>query len=152
MLTVKEGIIMRRDLAETITDRLIVCSGNLDKSAAVVQASADQEFFQEYRSSVGQLLGLFYCDIFLPVFRQYPDLVPESWKNASMSLEKALQLVRDAQDILNTLCLSVRDDTIGEHQEVADIENALVNAIAEAEAIQTTLVARIGIREGLGIR
>jgi hypothetical protein len=73
-------MLMHKELAESLVKGLLSCSGMLDQSAAEVQVSADQDFFYQYRSSVGQMMGSFYYDILRKIFLQYPELEPDSFK------------------------------------------------------------------------
>jgi hypothetical protein len=71
---------MRKELAKSLVNGLLSCSGMLDQSVAEVKASADQEFFHLYRSSVGQIMGSFYYDILRKIFREHPELEPDSFR------------------------------------------------------------------------
>lgn len=69
-----------RALAERTSRELLACAGKLDQSVALLEGAVDREFFQSYRELVGQVMGLFYIEILRDVFKQYPDLEPESMK------------------------------------------------------------------------
>jgi hypothetical protein len=71
---------VRRDLAEEIVRRLLDCSAKLDQSVASIQGKVDNEFFVRYRALVGQTMGMLYLDILRPIFREYPELEPESMR------------------------------------------------------------------------
>ncbi len=71
---------MSRDLAERIARELFACSGKLDRSIADLNGAVDDEFLQRYRRRVGQIMGLLYIEFLGDIFKQYPDLEPESIK------------------------------------------------------------------------
>jgi hypothetical protein len=71
---------MRKDMAEEITRELLSCSGKLDRSVGLLQGVVDEEFFTRYRGLVGQVMGMLYIEILRDLFRQYPELEPESMK------------------------------------------------------------------------
>jgi hypothetical protein len=74
------GGYMRKDLAERLTRDLLAASGKLDQSVSVLMETADEEFFRRYRRAVGEAMGTIYIEILRDVFRQYPELEPESMK------------------------------------------------------------------------
>lgn len=120
---------MNRDLAEELTRDLLACSGKLDRSVAIIQASADPGLFQIYRRSVGQIMGLLYIEILRDVFRQYPDLEPGATTKAVPAAEfsvPALQLVLEAQGLLTGVNTRLLDASTAEEAEVREtIEVAL---------------------------
>lgn len=71
---------MRRELAEEIVRALLSASGKLDESVAALQGAVDEQTFLRYRGLVGQVMGLVYIEILRDLFRQYPDLEPDSMK------------------------------------------------------------------------
>jgi len=71
---------MRKDLAEVVTRELLFCSGKLDHSVGLLQGVVGEDFFTRYRGLVGQVMGTLYIEILRDLFRQYPELEPESMK------------------------------------------------------------------------
>jgi hypothetical protein len=71
---------MRKDLAEEVTRELLSCSGKLDHSVGLLQGAVEEDFFIRYRRLVGQAMGTLYIEILRDLFRQYPELEPESLK------------------------------------------------------------------------
>lgn len=71
---------MRKDLAEEVTRELLSCSSKLDHSVGLLQGVVDEDFFTRYRGLVGQTMGMLYIEILRELFRQYPDLEPDSMK------------------------------------------------------------------------
>lgn len=67
-------------MAEEITRELLSCSGKLDHSVGLLQGVVDEDFFIRYRGLVGQVMGMLYIEILRDLFRQYPELEPESMK------------------------------------------------------------------------
>ncbi len=71
---------MHRDLAVTISQELLACSGKLDRSVTQIQGLVDDEAFETYRYQVGEVMGLIYIEILREIYKQYPDLEPESFR------------------------------------------------------------------------
>ena len=71
---------LKRHLAEEILAQLFECSGKLDKSVSILQGAVDDELLIRYRRLVGQTLAEFYDGIMSDLFKQYPDLEPDSIK------------------------------------------------------------------------
>ena len=69
-----------RKRAEAIVQELLECTEKLDQSVAILVDQAEEDFFISYRRQVGEVLGFFYLEILSEVFREYPDLEPESLK------------------------------------------------------------------------
>lgn len=71
---------MRKEMAEEIVRELLACSGHLDRSVALLQETLREDEFTQYRSLVGQAMGLLYIEVLRDLFLQYPELEPESMK------------------------------------------------------------------------
>ncbi len=71
---------MRREVAELVCGELLECSGQLDHSVMELTGSVDSIFFNRYRQLVGEIMGNFYLDILRDIFKEYPDLQPDSMK------------------------------------------------------------------------
>lgn len=106
---------MRKDLAERLTRDLLSFSGKLDQSVAELEGNSDEKFFQRYRRSVGQVMGVIYIEILRGVFLQYPELEPKSMRQGNFVVPRsALQLVRGAQELLSNLEVDLRNEVEGE--------------------------------------
>jgi hypothetical protein len=68
---------MKLQTATAVTKLMMEVGAQLDASVKLVMDSSDSEEFSAYRSSVGNLMGMIYCDILTPIFRQHPQLTPE---------------------------------------------------------------------------
>lgn len=71
---------LSRELAEEVTEELLTCSGKLDQSVGTLQGAVDDDLFVRYRRLVGQTMAEFYDGIMRDLFKQYPDLEPDSIK------------------------------------------------------------------------
>lgn len=71
---------LNKQLAEEILGQLFECSGKLDQSVSILQGAVDDDLFIRYRRLVGQTLAEFYDGIMRDLFKQYPDLEPDSIK------------------------------------------------------------------------
>lgn len=69
---------MDKDLAKRMTEDLLSCSGELDRSVSALQNEVDKNFFHDYRRKVGELMGLFYIEVLRPIYDEYPELEPKS--------------------------------------------------------------------------
>jgi hypothetical protein len=67
---------MTREAAERVHALLLECSTAINRSIAVVQASADDSEFRAYRAAAGRLMANVMEDLLRPLYREYPDLVP----------------------------------------------------------------------------
>jgi len=71
---------VQRELAERLVREVSLISGKLNHSIAEVAGVSDPGFFHQYRRLTGQVMGLLYLDILRGIFREYPDLEPDSMK------------------------------------------------------------------------
>lgn len=71
---------MTKETAELVRMKLLDSSGKLDQSIAVLEGEVEPDFLKKYRRLAGQILGLFYIEILRDIFRDYPELEPESIK------------------------------------------------------------------------
>lgn len=120
---------MHRRSAEELTEDLLACSGKLDRSVAIIQSSSNPDFFQKYRTSVGQVMGLFYLEILRDVFRLYPDLEPKITERAEPpieSSESALDLVSETQSLMCDIRKRLQIAPSGDDPRIREaIESAL---------------------------
>lgn len=71
---------MQRDLASDIIALMREYSYKLDESARLVRERCSEEEFKRYRIAVGGVLVAIYSDIMDPIFKEHPDLEPDSLK------------------------------------------------------------------------
>jgi hypothetical protein len=71
---------MHRKLAELLVREVSLISGKLNQSILEVARISDQNFVHQHTRLTGRVMGLLYLDILRGVFRQYPDLEPDSMK------------------------------------------------------------------------
>lgn len=71
---------MDKEEARRISEVVLSCSGDLDWSVGVLQHTVGEEFFQDYRRKVGEIMGLLYIEVLRGIFAEHPDLEPESFQ------------------------------------------------------------------------
>lgn len=54
--------------------------GYLNDAIAVVRAGGDQEEFERFRRTVGQIMGAIVIDVQPPLYAEHPDIVPPELK------------------------------------------------------------------------
>ena len=52
-------------------------SGHLDQSVAFVQDNDEENNYLEYRAVVGKLMGDLFCDAMQPLYKRFPELLPD---------------------------------------------------------------------------
>ena len=52
-------------------------SGLLDQSVAFVQDNDEEKNYLEYRMVVGKLMGDLFCDAMQPLYKRFPELLPD---------------------------------------------------------------------------
>jgi len=70
---------VHKDLAKRVTEELLSCSGELDKSVSAIQHEVDENFFHSYRRTIGEIMGHLYIDILREIYTEFPDLEPKSF-------------------------------------------------------------------------
>lgn len=66
-----------RERASQILELMLEFARKLDESVRLVQTEAPNDAFDQYRASVGKLMGVMLLDIMNPIFDEHPDLKPE---------------------------------------------------------------------------
>ncbi len=79
---------MEKHVAAMIVALMRECSDKLNGSVQTVKDTCTEEEFVIYRKAVGQIMGGMYIDIMWPIFREHPDLEPESMKPQNIPAEK----------------------------------------------------------------
>lgn len=67
---------MKRDVAQSIVELVFDYGGKLNDSMLLVQESATDGEFADYRRAVGTVLASTFANILDPIFAEYPDLRP----------------------------------------------------------------------------
>ena len=65
-------------IAEKVYEIMEKISGELDESIRYVMESCSHEDFVNYRRAAGNVMGLIYMDIMIPIHDEHPKLIPES--------------------------------------------------------------------------
>jgi hypothetical protein len=116
-------------MAEEVIRELLACSGKLDHSVATLQGQVNDDIFIKYRKLVGQAMGHLYLDLLRDLFKQYPDLEPDSMKSRGSDL--ATEEIRNA-------ALAVAH---GEVQEVREALRQLRSRLSSEAETEVFLVA-----------
>ena len=74
---------MTKELALRIRDMLLEFSGKIDESVRLVKDTCPEDEFRRYRSGTAQIMGAMYAEVLRPLFREHPELEPESMKSTS---------------------------------------------------------------------
>ena len=72
---------MKRDVAEQIVSIMHKVTMEMDASIVLVQRECTDEELIEYRRAAGRAMGYLFTDIVRPIFRDYPELMPEEMKS-----------------------------------------------------------------------
>jgi hypothetical protein len=74
---------MKRENAEYLTKAFLQISSDLNTIAYDFGTASgeDDPSYLKFKKSVGQVLGMFYLDIMMGVFRDFPDLEPEELRD-----------------------------------------------------------------------
>jgi hypothetical protein len=68
---------MHRAAAESMIGKLLEVSQKLNELTEAIEQVPDLEERKRMRRPVGQLMGLLYTDLIVPIIKQYPDLDPD---------------------------------------------------------------------------
>lgn len=71
---------MQRDIAVEIVTLMREFSEKLDRSVQLVQNTCSPEEFVDYRDAVGEIMGSQVVDVMTSIFKEHPDLEPDSLK------------------------------------------------------------------------
>lgn len=80
---------MQREIASEILALMMEYSGKFDRSLSHVMNTCSNEEFLKYRKAVGWILGTMFVDIMTPIFKEHPDLEPESLRSTHEGRGKA---------------------------------------------------------------
>ena len=70
-------MIKDKKTAEKVSRLLLNCCSDLDQSVSLVLESCDKEEFQEYRMTIGDVMGTIFLDILDPIYKLHPELKPD---------------------------------------------------------------------------
>ena len=68
---------MKKEAAVEIVDLFLEFGAKLDESVVLVQQNASPDEFNNYRLSVGKMMGEMLVEVMNPIFEEYPDLKPD---------------------------------------------------------------------------
>lgn len=68
---------MKKETAKQVGDLMINIQSKLNESIIVVQNNCSDEEFKQYRKTVAYIMGDIITDIMNPIYKEYPDLLPE---------------------------------------------------------------------------
>lgn len=68
---------MKKEAAAEIVDLFLEFGLKLDASVVLVQKNSSPDEFNNYRLSVGKMMGEMLLEIMNPIFEEYPDLKPD---------------------------------------------------------------------------
>jgi hypothetical protein len=69
---------MELEVAEKLSVLMLRVASQLDQSVAYVRDHCDRKEFESYRRTAGQVIGTIYVDIEEKIWKQHPQLRPES--------------------------------------------------------------------------
>ena len=72
---------MDRQVAEEIVALMRECSDKFNCSVQRVKDSCTEQEFLDYRKAIGAMMGGMYFDILWPIFKEHPELEPETMKS-----------------------------------------------------------------------
>ncbi len=67
-------MITDKKTAKQVSRLLLHCCSDLDQSVSLVMEYCDKEEFQEYRKTMGDVMGILYQDILAPIYKLHPEL------------------------------------------------------------------------------
>lgn len=71
---------MTKHTATSVSDLMCGISAQLNVSVRIVQTAETAEDFERYRMAVGIVMAAMYEHALAPLYREHPDLEPESMK------------------------------------------------------------------------
>jgi hypothetical protein len=74
---------MKHDVAKQIVSTMHKVTMELDAAISFVQRECTEEEFVAFRRAAGRAMGYLFTDIVRPIFKDYPDLIPEEMKKGT---------------------------------------------------------------------
>jgi hypothetical protein len=71
---------MEHNVAREITELMFKINGEINNSLFIVQQSSDEVSYGRYKAAVANIMGEILIEILNPIFKQYPDLIPDELK------------------------------------------------------------------------
>lgn len=71
---------MNNQVAAEIVALMRECSDKLNVSVQRVKDTCSEDVFWEYRKTIGTIMASMYLDVMLPIFKEHPELEPETMK------------------------------------------------------------------------
>ena len=68
---------MKKELAEEIIEKTLSLDSELNSIEPIMRQIESEEERKRYLLSLGNLIGLIYTEIMVPIFLEYPELDPE---------------------------------------------------------------------------
>ena len=69
----RAGLVIKRDIAETISKLMLEYGAKLDDSVRLVMDNCPAEDFHAYRLAVGKIMGEMLTEVMNPLYREHPD-------------------------------------------------------------------------------
>ena len=77
MFTFKAALTMERDTAVEIVGHLKALDGPMNAAMAAVEKIEDVEQRRMFRRALAAVVGAVYTDLFVPIGKEFPDLLPD---------------------------------------------------------------------------
>jgi hypothetical protein len=71
---------MEHNVAKEITELMLKINGEINNSLFIVQESSDEVSYGRYKAAAANIMGEILIEILNPIFKQYPDLIPDGLK------------------------------------------------------------------------
>jgi hypothetical protein len=71
--------IMEKNVAARVVQNLLEISGRLDQTVGLIKAECSEAEFKMYRPAFGRAMGELYIEVFVPLFKEHPSLIPPDW-------------------------------------------------------------------------
>ena len=68
---------MERKIADDIVSALKALDEPLNRAMGIVEGIADTEQRAKFRKALARVVGLIYTDLYVPIGREYSDLLPD---------------------------------------------------------------------------
>jgi len=72
---------MDKEIAEKMIKKMLELSSEFSEIANTIKKNCDEKEFITYRNGIGKILADIFDYLMLPIFRNYPDLIPEELKH-----------------------------------------------------------------------
>ncbi len=136
---------MDRDRARKISEATREASRLLDESVARVHEACNEKAAGVYRSAVGRVMGEMAAGLLFPLWREHPDLEPESMKGPGTYdpkqfemppevAERALATLAKARELMQRVATLLEEEpSFSERQVYSKELDAVFQEMARAE-------------------